>query len=173
MPSAKQWHQRTAAPAQLTLMSVPARRPRYPRLHRTVEPALPPLSQIAHTQTYRAVCAGEIDELGTQILRSAQAGSDSAPDAHLDLDQCSCLDVFALQERVAKLEAVQQEVISATVLCDELALLEREVSKSSIYNEGLTRERRHKYLKNALEAIARRYGLAIIPMQEQGTDKLY
>jgi len=61
-------------------------------------------------------------------------------------------------------ELILQEVISAVLVCDELALLEREVSKSSTYNAALTREEVPKYFKNVLHNITKRYQIAIIPV---------
>lgn len=83
----------------------------------------------------------------------------------LDNDTCTCADVYALEKRMLRAELILQEVISAVLVCDELALLEREVSKSSTYNAALTREEVPKYFKNVLHNITRRYQIAIVPVK--------
>lgn len=83
----------------------------------------------------------------------------------LDTDSCTCADVFALERRMFRAETILQEVISAVLVCDELALLEREVSKSSTFNAALTREEVPKYFKNVLHNITRRHNVGIVPMQ--------
>lgn len=97
-------------------------------------------------------------------------------------DTCSCADVFALQARVhraeliiqsfyaletrmLRAESIIQELVSAVLVCDELAILEREVSKSSTYNPELTKEQGQKYLKNVIHNITKRHGVGIVPLK--------
>jgi hypothetical protein len=87
------------------------------------------------------------------------------PNCAFDTDTCTCADVFALEKRMLRAETILQEVISAVLVCDELALLEREVSKSSTFNAALTREEVPKYFKNVLHNITKRHDVGIVPVQ--------